>query len=135
MKIVISDREYDEEFVKKVQEISGENFHKCMQCGTCSGSCPMLEEMQISPRQLVALAHFGLSDLLLKADTVWLCASCHTCEARCPRGLDLPKLMEAIRQVALRKNVDHVEILTIPKSTMEELPQIALVSAFRKHTS
>ena len=68
-------------------------------------------------------------------NTVWLCATCNTCYARCPRGLDLPKIMEAIRQVRLRDNVNHVEPNAISKEELRRLPQIALVSCFRKHTS
>jgi len=53
---------------------------------------------------------------------------------RCPRGLDVSKVAEALRQVVLRRAIDHIDIRSIPDSDMAELPQIALVSAFRKLT-
>ncbi|HET6478072.1 MAG TPA: hypothetical protein VFF92_03230, partial [Dehalococcoidales bacterium] len=62
-------------------------------------------------------------------------ASCFTCTVRCPRGVDLGKVMEAIRLITLRKNVDYVGVSDIPRDTIGELPQIALVSSFRKHTA
>lgn len=133
--IEISDRSYDAEFVKKLEEISGENVHKCMQCGTCSAACPMSESMDAPPRQIILFSHYGLKERVSAANTVWLCATCQSCFARCPRGLDLTKIMEGIRQLALRKNVNHVEPNRIAPQSLEELPQIALVSCFRKHTS
>src|SRR5210317_1859045 len=108
MGLTISDKTYDAEFVRKLEEISGEDFHQCMQCGTCSGGCPMEDEMDIPPRKIVLLGHFGLKEEVSTSNTVWVCASCHKCESTCPRGIDLPKVMEAIRQLTLRENVDQI---------------------------
>ncbi|OIP29792.1 MAG: heterodisulfide reductase [Deltaproteobacteria bacterium CG2_30_43_15] len=135
MTIEISDKTYDEEFVKKVEEISGENFHKCMQCGMCSGGCPMIEYMDIPPRRIMILTHFGLKDKVISSKTAWICATCNACSVRCPRGVELTKVMEAIRQLTLRKNINYVEPSAISEETIADLPQIALVSCFRKHTS
>jgi heterodisulfide reductase subunit C len=133
--IILSDKTYDEEFIKKVEEISGENFHLCMQCGTCSGGCPMTEHMDIPPRKLMIMTHLGLKDKIMESNTPWICATCNTCTIRCPRGLELPKVMEAIRQLSLRGNKNYVEPFELPQDLLAELPQIALVSCFRKHTS
>jgi heterodisulfide reductase subunit C2 len=133
--IEISDRTYDLEFIKKLQEISGEAVSKCMQCGTCSAVCPMHESTDLSPRQIILFSQYGMTEKIYSANTVWLCATCNACMAKCPRGLDLTKVMEAIRQMALRKNENFVEPNQIPEETLQDLPQIALVSCFRKHTS
>lgn len=135
MTIRISDRTYDRRFVEKLTEICGTSFRKCMQCGTCSGGCPMAEEMDSTPREVVLAAHFGLREKVIAANVVWLCASCQTCAVRCPRGVDVPKLMEAIRQVSLRENVNHIEPNSIPAEVVRSTPQIAMVGCFRKHTS
>ena len=131
----ISDKTYDAEFVQKLEEISGENFHKCMQCGTCTAACPMEEKMEESPRRIILLSHWGLKEKVTESNTVWLCATCQTCQAMCPRGIDLTKVMEAIRQLALRENENYVEPNKISEETLGDVPQIALVSCFRKHTS
>ena len=54
----------------------------------------MMEVLQISPRQVMHLAALGQEERLAKANTIWMCASCNTCEVRCPRGIDIPKVME-----------------------------------------
>jgi len=135
MPLTISARASDSELQRKVREISGENFGKCYQCGTCSGSCPMQEHLTALPRQLMAFLQLGQRDKLETANTPWICASCHACMVRCPRGIDIPKVMEAMRQVQLRDNVDKVDVGKLSPEELAQMPQIALVSGFRKMTS
>ena len=132
---VITEKTFGKEFLEKVKELSGQNIEKCMQCGTCSGGCPMAEVLQITPRQVMHLSALGQEELLVNKNTIWMCASCNTCAVRCPRGLDIPKVMEAIRQVFLRKNQNYIEPNQIPDEVLENLPQIVMVSCFRKHTA
>jgi len=135
MRIQISSRNLQSDFVKKVAEISGQDLLACNQCGKCSAGCPMCFAMDWLPNQVIRLAQLGLEEDIAAAKTVWLCASCLTCTARCPRGVDLGRVMEAIRLITLRKNIDYVGAAAIPKNIIGELPQIALVSGFRKHTA
>ena len=81
------------------------------------------------------LAQWGQKESLLSVNTPWVCASCHTCEVRCPRGIDIPRVMESLRQVILRQNENHIQPCEVDKEKFDELPQIALVSTFRKHTA
>jgi len=123
----------NEAFLKKIVELSAEAITVCDQCGTCSGSCPMISEMDVTPSQLMRMVQMGQSEAL-DTKTMWMCASCFACTVRCPRGLDVSKVAEALRQVTLRRSVDHIDIRNIPDDELAELPQIALVSAFRKLT-
>lgn len=123
------------DFIRKVEEISGQNLGLCFQCGTCSGACPNSGDVDLLPRQLMRRAQLGLEQDILNSKIPWVCASCLSCTARCPRGIDLAKVMEAIRLLTLRENIDYVKLSDIPKDDIEELPQIALISSFRKHTS
>jgi heterodisulfide reductase subunit C len=129
--VVITEK--NAKFLNKIVELSGEAITACDQCGTCSGSCPMVSEMDVTPSQLMRMVQLGQSETL-DTKTMWVCASCFACTVRCPRGLDVSKVAEALRQVTLRRAVDHIDIRSIPDSDMAELPQIALVSAFRKLT-
>jgi heterodisulfide reductase subunit C len=83
----------------------------------------------------MALLQLGNRAALEEANTPWICASCHTCMVRCPRGIDITKLMEAIRLVKLRQNIDHIEPKKIAPEKIADMPQIAMVSGFRKMTS
>ena len=134
MKIEVSRRKVHNEFAQKVEEISGQNLHLCYQCGMCSGICPMVSNMDLSPRQIIELARLGLEEDIANSKTVWTCASCLTCTVNCPRGFDLSKIMEAIRLLTLRKNIDRISPEEISPEERCELPQIAMVSGLRKFT-
>jgi len=121
------------EILKKIEEISGENVFACYQCGMCTAGCPMVSEMDILPNQVIRLLQIGATDEVINTRTVWICASCYTCGSRCPKGVNLAKLMEAVRLVILRdKNNDYMRPEVMVK---EPLPQIALISALRKFTA
>jgi len=120
------------DILKKVEEISGQNVFSCYQCGMCSAGCPMSEEMDLLPNQVIRFLQMGAFDEILSSSTVWLCASCYTCRARCPRGVDLARLMEAVRLIVLRKTKD--DYIPPVRMVKEKLPQIALISALRKFT-
>jgi heterodisulfide reductase subunit C len=64
-----------------------------------------------------------------------VCASCLTCNVRCPKGVKIAEVMEAVRQVVLRKRKDHVRIETLSAEERESVPPIALIASFRKSTS
>ncbi|UCD06608.1 MAG: 4Fe-4S dicluster domain-containing protein [candidate division WOR-3 bacterium] len=123
----------NEKFLNKVNELSGEVITLCEQCGTCSGGCPLVTEMDITPSQMMRLVQLGQKEVL-DHKAIWVCASCFTCTVRCPRQIDVSKVAEALRQIILRQAVDHIDIKAIPKEEIACLPQIALVSACRKFT-
>jgi len=135
MSIRITRRNIDALLVEKIREISGENITACMQCGTCGGVCPMYEQAPVPPRVMVALAQLGIADEIDARKAHTYCASCHGCQVRCPRGLDLPKVMEALRLLTLRKNINLIEPSEIDEDDLREMPQMALVAAFRKLTA
>jgi len=135
MPLEISLKTMDDRLRRKVLEISGQNVQQCFQCGTCAGSCPMNEQIDATPRKIMALIQFGQAEALDLMNTPWVCASCHVCQVRCPRGIEIPRVMEALRQIKLRTNVDHVEPSNLQPEEIVDLPQIAMVSGFRKFTS
>lgn len=117
----------------RVEELSGENVFACYQCGMCSAGCPLTEEMDRLPSQVIR--GLQLDDpTLLDSNAMWVCASCLACEVRCPKGVDLAKLMEALRQIMLRNALDNVSIDELTRDQIRELPQIALVANLRKKT-
>ncbi len=122
----------NKEFLDRVEELSGERLNECYQCGTCSGGCPFIEEMDILPERIIRYVILGKEEKVMNAKTPWICAACFTCAVRCPRGLNIAKIMEAIRQIKLRENVDDVKIEGI--KDVENMPQAAIVANFRKET-
>jgi len=116
---------------ERVEEMSGENVFACYQCGMCSSGCPYAEKMDRLPSQVIRDLQLG-DDSLVESNAMWVCASCLACEVRCPKGVDLAKLMEALRQIYLRKALDRVRLDNLSKDEIRKLPQIALVASLRK---
>jgi len=135
MTIPISGQTLSLKSIEKINELSGESVNVCMQCATCTGMCPMAQEMDFSPRKVMHFAQFGLIERMADINTYWKCASCHACSVKCPRGIDIAKVMEALRQQVLRTSTNYIEPSEIPAEVIAEMPQIALVAGFRKFTS
>jgi len=135
MRINISRRQIRDPFVAKVEELSGQNLLACYQCGKCSAGCPAVSQMDILPNQIIRLAQLGLKDDLLASRAIWVCASCMTCNVRCPKGINIAEVIEALRQILLRKREDHVKVESLSDDEKGDVPPIALISNFRKFTS
>jgi len=82
-----------------------EMIRSCIQCGTCTGSCPNEFAMDHTPRQLWRMVLMGLKDEIFQSKTFALCSACYCCTLRCPRGLPLTEAMEALKQIAARENL------------------------------
>jgi heterodisulfide reductase subunit C len=80
----------------------GEHVLACIQCGTCTGSCPMAAYMEHPPRQIIAMIRAGLRDEVLTSSSMWYCLSCYSCTARCPRGVKPTELAHALESLASR---------------------------------
>lgn len=135
MTIMITAQVQSMKSIERIRELSGECVKTCMQCATCTGMCPMTQEMDCSPRTVMHLIHFGLAERLAGINTYWKCASCHACSVKCPRGIDIARVMEALRQQDLRRSKNFIEPSGLPPELIAEMPQIGLVAGFRKFTS
>lgn len=135
MRVNISQKKIRDPFVAKIEELSGQKILACYQCGKCSAGCPAVSEMDILPNQVIRYVQLGFKDELLKSKSYWVCASCLTCNARCPKGIKIAEVMEAVRQISLRKRKDYVKVPMLTDKQKEEVPPIALISSFRKYTS
>jgi heterodisulfide reductase subunit C len=135
MKIILSRQIINDPFVSKVEELSGQNLLACYQCGKCSAGCPNVCEMDILPNQIIRYAQLGLKDELLGSKSIWMCASCMTCDVRCPKGINVAEVIEAIRQILLRQRKDHLDVQNLSDAEKAEVPPIALISSMRKFTS
>ncbi len=79
----------------------GDKIKECIQCGTCSASCPTSYAMDYPPREIIAAFRAGLLDRVLKSNTIWLCSSCYSCTVRCPSGIKLTDIMYELKRLAI----------------------------------
>lgn len=114
---------------------SGVNVRKCMRCGKCSATCPSYDEMEYHPHQFVYMVEKGDIEPLMASESLYRCLTCFACVERCPRNVEPARVVEAVRLAAVRKQGNnHLIPDQIPAMLDEDLPQQAIVTAFRKYT-
>ena len=94
-----------EEFRREVLRLAGPKVQTCIQCGTCSASCPTAHLMKPSIRRLIKLCLDGKKEEALNNDTIWLCTSCLLCTVRCPRSIRPKAVVAALKDLAEREGI------------------------------
>ncbi len=79
---------------------------ECIQCGTCSASCPTAYAMDYTPRQIIAALRAGELEKVLRSNTPWLCTSCNYCTVRCPAGIQFTDFMYDLKRMAVKRNLN-----------------------------
>ena len=82
----------------------GEKIELCIQCGTCSASCPHVNKMDHTPRQLLAMVKADMTREVLSSNAIWYCLSCYLCSVRCPSGIQQTKMMHILQNLAVNHN-------------------------------
>jgi len=90
----------------------GEGIRLCIQCGTCTASCPNADKMEYTPSELIAMARAGMKKEVLSSNAMWYCLSCYMCTVRCPRGIKQTGLMHAFESLSIKEGMVHTKTLT-----------------------
>ncbi len=98
-------RKYDLSFARWVyQNVEGaDRLPLCMQCGMCSGSCPIGPQMDNGPRKLFMMIRAGMKEEVLSSSTIWNCTQCYNCTVRCPRNIPVTNILQGLASVAVRE--------------------------------
>jgi heterodisulfide reductase subunit C len=95
----------DADFIRIVEETSGQQVSRCYQCGNCSASCAYTYVYDYPVNQIMRLLQLGQKDVILKARSIWLCATCQACTTRCPCNLDVARIMESLRVMSRQEGM------------------------------
>jgi quinone-modifying oxidoreductase subunit QmoC len=100
------EEELDKNFLNEIKKLSHcDEIDKCIQCGTCSSSCPMAVYMDMPPRKIISMVKNGFKDEVLRSATIWLCSSCYTCQVRCPADIKITDVMYALKRKAIEEKI------------------------------
>ncbi|MDA8138112.1 MAG: 4Fe-4S dicluster domain-containing protein [Desulfobacteraceae bacterium] len=97
--------EIDTSFCDTVVQRSGEEFRRCLQCMSCAGGCPFSHAMTYRPNGVIRLIQYGFVREVLESPDIWLCVGCNTCSIACPMAIDIPGMMDALREIAIENKV------------------------------
>jgi len=92
---------FSEEISNLLYAAHGSPINSCIQCGTCSGTCPVANYMDQTPRRLIGMINANLKEDVLDCNTYWFCASCYHCTVRCPADIDIAGVMYAVKRYSI----------------------------------
>jgi heterodisulfide reductase subunit C len=95
----------EKEFSQEIVQRSGQDLLRCLQCGKCSGSCPICTEEIGGPRRLIARILYGMKREALADPTWWYCVSCGTCATRCPVEINMYPVATVLCEMAAHESV------------------------------
>jgi len=109
----------DPKFKEEVAQRPGaENFKLCFTCGTCTASCPVAEvNDEYDPRKIIRMSVFGMREVVLGSDVIWMCQRCYVCYARCPQNVKFADVMGVLREMAVEEGY-------APKERIEEIEEL-----------
>lgn len=99
-------QQIENKFLVAVNKKSSNNILDCYQCGKCVSTCPVSSFMDFSPREIMQMIKLGLKEETYMANSMWFCLTCAACSGRCPREIDIPRVMESIRHLAIGENIN-----------------------------
>ncbi len=85
----------------QVEALSGQKVYRCVQCAKCTAGCPSAPDMDFPPRRVLRALQLGMDKELLACSAIWTCLYCRTCSVRCPMEIDVDKVLEAVRLIAV----------------------------------
>ena len=83
----------------------GHKIKNCLQCGTCTGACPVAYAMDMTPRALIGMFRAGRLEEVLRSKAIWMCASCYSCTVRCPMKIRVTDTMYAFKRMAMERGL------------------------------
>jgi Fe-S oxidoreductase len=90
----------------------------CIQCGKCTGGCPMALKTRLNPRALIyRLLIAGNGFDVEGRDELWDCTTCSTCYSRCPKQVNPMEAIIAMRGAFVEKGRVHPNVKTAFEST------------------
>ena len=92
-------------FLSEVMQASGQNLQSCYQCQKCAAGCPVVDAMDLLPNQVLRHIQYDHRERVLGSKTIWICASCYACSVRCPNDIDIARIMDTLRHLAIRSGI------------------------------
>lgn len=135
-----------EGFAGRLESATGVRLAHCYQCGKCAAGCPVGTRMDLPPSQLFRLIQLdlpGMEERVLRSEALWLCLTCETCASRCPQEVEITKVLDYLRQEALRRGLAHPkakDILAFHRALLDSvkhtgrLYEVGLVADYKART-
>ncbi|MGB9639762.1 MAG: 4Fe-4S dicluster domain-containing protein [Anaerolineales bacterium] len=95
----------NQSFSELIQALSQQSLSLCFHCHKCTAGCPVVVEMDYGADRILRMIQLGEREKVLQSRDIWLCAACETCGARCPNGINIARVMDALRFEAIQSGI------------------------------
>jgi len=130
---------------KELEELTGNDYSCCYQCGKCTAGCPVGQFMDNPPTLLMRLIQLDRIEEALRSQSLWWCVGCGTCTARCPQNMEIAGTLDVLRSIALRegiasKDIAHKRVDAFHQAFLNTLrktgrmSEISLVNSYKLRT-
>lgn len=135
----------------EIERACGVDLDLCYECGKCSGGCSTGHHFDFTPRKIIQMIRLGnlepietrLLPKLLRMDALSICVSCRLCLERCPSAIDTPKIIDCLREMAVKRQiapkrpaVDLFNTLFLDEITRRgRVSELSLIARFKMKTS
>ncbi len=132
--------------IQELQQQTGVNVSHCYQCGKCTAGCQLADEMDFPPSMVMRMLQIGdetFIQQLLRSKTIWLCVSCQNCVTRCPMQIDIPAIMDYLRERSAKEkkiNPQSRDIVAFHRAFLDSIKytgrlyEIGLVAGYKMRT-
>ena len=132
--------------IQELQQHTGVNVNRCYQCGKCTAGCLLADEMDFPPSMVMHILQTKDEELLqqlFNSKTIWLCVSCQNCIERCPMSIDIPQIMDYLREKsagAKKINRQSRNIVAFHRAFLDSIKhtgrlyEIGLVAGYKART-
>lgn len=116
---------WDEQLYQKVDRYGlVSNLEECLQCGTCTGNCPVAAiTPSYNPRAIINDILAGSTERLLDSEEIWRCMWCANCYRVCPVDINYPFLIMQLRYMVLERGYGLKYVLPINKFAFRALEE------------
>ncbi|HZW82391.1 MAG TPA: 4Fe-4S dicluster domain-containing protein [Candidatus Deferrimicrobium sp.] len=115
--VIVSEEAISAELVR----LAGSNPNECYQCGKCASACPLSPNMDFPPKVIMRLLQVGKVSLALSSKAIWLCTGCKACSIHCPRAIDLPKIVDGLKILAVQYGYGNGEQAAFHRNFLNSL--------------
>jgi len=104
--------------IESRQFIKDHELYACIQCGKCTGGCPMAMKTKLNPRSLIYRIMLSGNGYDIEGrEELWDCTTCNTCSSRCPKQVSPMETIIALRGAFVEKGRVHPNVKTALEST------------------
>ncbi len=107
---------------------NGEELTACFACSTCTAACPIANQWDFKPHQIVRMILLGMREEVLSSKEIWECLTCFECQERCPQKVRVTDIFFDCKNLAAEQGRIPENVLALGKELIDK-GQLYVVTA------